>query len=245
MEGYLYDEFYRAERSHWWWVGMRGIWRMFVEDALQSIPEPQLLDVGCGTGVLLEQFGRLGTIFGVDLAAQAVRFAKKRNSTALVVQGDLLHLPIVSQSVDAVFALDVIEHLEDDKAALLEIRRVLRSNGVALINVPAFQSLWSGKDRANHHYRRYTAGTLRHALETCGFRVERLTYTNATLFPVIWVVRQSQKLAGLAWNAKAEYNPPRWVNWTLLQVLRLEKTLLQRIDFPFGTSVTCVARPTR
>ncbi len=242
MEPFLYDEFYAIESTHWWPVGMRGVFHMLLERSLRGVPRPRLLDVGCGTGIALEEFSRYGSICGLDLAWPAVTYSRRRNPEAALVQGDLLRLPFATASVDAVLAFDVIEHLADDRAGLQELYRVLAPAGVALVNVPAFPSLWSGKDVANHHYRRYTRRVLAQRIRGVGFAIERLTFTDAGLFPAIWCWRRLQRAARMNWDSHGEFHPPAWLNRMLLGSLRLERRLLQHLDFPFGTSLTCVAR---
>lgn len=221
---------------------MRGVFHLLLDGALSGVASPRLLDVGCGTGVAMEEFARFGSISGLDLAHEALRYVKMRDPAFAVVQGDLARLPIASGSLDAILAFDVIEHLADDAAAIQEMRRALRPGGVVLLNVPAFSSLWSEKDTANHHLRRYTRSSLKSVVGRAGLMVERLTYTNATLFPAIWCFRRLQRLARRPWNSKAEYHPHAGVNSLLLGVLRMERGLLRLVDLPFGTSVTCLAR---
>jgi SAM-dependent methyltransferase len=215
---------------------------MLLEEALGGARDALLMDVGCGTGVTLEEFGRHGWICGLDLSGLALAYAKKRDAGFAVLQADLRSLPIASSSLSAVLAFDVIEHLDDDVGATREIGRVLRPGGVAILNVPAFASLWSEKDTANHHLRRYTRATLRPVVEQGGLRIERITYSNAILFPAIWCARRFQRIAGRPWNSKAEYHPGPLLNSVLLGVLRFERRLIRLLDLPFGTSVTCVAR---
>ena len=241
MDDQLYEEFYRIESTHWWAVGMRGIFRMLLESALRD-KKPRILDVGCGTGIALQEFQCYGSVCGLDRAWPAVSYSKLRVPGSGIVQGSLAHLPIADGGFDLVLAFDVIEHLEDDKIGLREILRVLRPGGLVLLNVPAFQSLWSEKDTINHHFRRYSRASLQRAVVQSGFGVERLTYTNATLFPLIWSVRQIQRMAHMSWNPHAEYHPKPWINQPLKALLGLERTVLRHIDLPFGTSVSCVAR---
>lgn len=242
MEPDLYRQFYEVERDHWWSVGMRGIFHMCLEEGLRGTERPRLLDLGCGTGIALEEFARHGRILGLDIAPEALEFTRSRNPGTPLVRGDLVLLPVAGESLDGVLALDVIEHLQDDAAAVREIHRILKPGGVALLNVPAFPSLWSGKDTANRHLRRYTRSTLRPVLEESGLRVERMTYTNAALFPAIWLARQGQRLLGRPWNSRSEYHPRPWVNSGLRSILALERGLLRLSNMPFGTSVTCLAR---
>jgi SAM-dependent methyltransferase len=242
MEEFLYDEFYAIERTLWWPVGMRRIFKQLLERGLDGRTSARLLDVGCGTGITLEEFRRYGSICGLDVSHAALAYTRRRDPAASVVQADARRIPIASRAIDAVLAFDVIEHLDDDRAGLREIERVLRPGGALVLNVPAFPSLWSGKDTANHHYRRYTKSSLRAALADSGFTVARLTFTNAALFLPIWLWRQIERRAKRPWNPRAEFHPRPWVNAALLGLLEVERRWLERFDFPFGTSLTGVAR---
>ena len=90
--------------------------------------------------------------------------------------------------------LDVIEHVDDDVAALRELRRVLCPGGRLLVAVPAFMFLWGKQDEVSHHRRRYTAGSLRAALAGAGFAVDRTSYFNTLLFPPVAAVRLGRRL---------------------------------------------------
>jgi SAM-dependent methyltransferase len=242
MDPSLHDRFYAVEKWHWWSVGMRGIFDMLLSRALPAAGARVLLDVGCGTGIVMEEFARHGAMVGLDLAWPALLHTRSRNPAFALMQGDIVSLPVRSGSVDVVLAFDVIEHLDDDAAALREFRRVLKPGGVLLLNVPAFMSLWSGKDIANHHRRRYRRTALRGLVERAGFTVERITCSNAVLFPAIWATRQAQRLAHRPWSPQAEYHPAGWLNAALTALLHAERRTLAWIDLPLGTSVTCLAR---
>ena len=85
--------------------------------------------------------------------------------------------------LDAVTALDVIEHNEDDMAILADSYRILKPGGHIIITVPAFMWLWSHNDDINAHIRRYTSGELRQKLSQTGFTVRRISYNNFFVFP--------------------------------------------------------------
>jgi len=144
-----------------------------------------------------------------------------------------------------VTAMDIVEHIDDDKAAMMEIRRVLRPGGRLFMTVPAYQSMWSEHDEALHHYRRYTSPSVRDLARRTGLEVERLSYTVTSLLPAAWAYRQcsnrlrkprsdGEKRADLVTVSPG-------ANAALLQILRWENTVLQRVAFPFGLTVFCVA----
>src|SRR4051812_40050263 len=116
-----------------------------------------VLDVGCGTGILLEHLGGYGPAFGLDASATALDFCVTRGLGGLV-RGSGDRLPFADGSFALVTAIGVIEHIAADQAALDEWARVLRPGGQLVLLTSAYRWLWSGHDVANHHVRRYTSG---------------------------------------------------------------------------------------
>jgi SAM-dependent methyltransferase len=243
MEGELYDAIHRVERHHWWYVGRRSIVFDWVTRLAANYDRPRVLDLGCGTGYNLDELARRGlTGVGADLSAQAVRFCGDRGLT-MVVQADAAVPPFLDGSFDLILALDVIEHIQDDRMALSAIYRALRPGGRLVVFTPAFQFLWSVQDRVSHHYRRYTAPELRAKLEAAGFSVEKLSYANTLLFPVVWLGRLMIKWTGRSESIADENGlHPGWANGVLGRLFSAERRLLTVVDLPFGVSLLAVAR---
>ena len=117
--------------------------------------------MGCGTGhnfPMLDLFGSVDAI-EVDPAARAM--AEMRLGRPIGAS-PLPDLPgVADASFDMIGSFDVIEHIEDDRAALAGIARCLRPGGKFVMTVPAHQWMWSSARRRNHHHRRYSKASLK------------------------------------------------------------------------------------
>jgi SAM-dependent methyltransferase len=242
MQPHHYPILYEVEDSHWWYVGRRRIIRFLVERICTTLntPNPRILDVGCGTGANLKMLAGFGTAEGVDISPQAVDFCRERGLD-LVKLGAVEQLPYESDSFELVTALDVIEHLDDDVAGLLEMRRVLSRDGRILVFVPAFMFLWGVQDDVSNHRRRYTLPGLLKAVEAAGFSVEWASYANISFFLPVLLVRSVMRWLGL--RAATEYG----INISLMngpfsRLFAAERFVFNRGRLPFGVSAVCIAR---
>jgi SAM-dependent methyltransferase len=181
-----YTEMFELEGSHWWFRGRRAVIRALLGRA--EFPDtPRLLDAGCGTGYNLTEFGSANA-HGVDPSADAVAFCRQRG-LGDVQQAGLEALPFAPDSFDLLMACDVVEHLEDDVAALVELRRVAAAGAVLLLTVPAYQWMWTEHDVQLHHVRRYTLSRLRDAVVRAGWDMVDATYFNSLMLPVVAALR--------------------------------------------------------
>jgi len=243
MESELYDVISRTEADHWWYVGRRRIVFDWVERCLRGSRDPAILDIGCGTGFNLEELRRrrLGGVVGLDLSAKALGYCRTRGLRRLV-QGDAARLPCRDASFDIVLALDLIEHVEDDRAALAGLMRTLKPGGHLIVFTPAFPFLWSVQDRVSHHFRRYTRSELRAKLQAAGYTVDKLSYANTLLFPLVAAGRLALRLSGRAERVTSENElHPAWSNAFLTAVFSTERHLLRWTDLPVGVSLLAVA----
>lgn len=236
-----YEIMYRLEARHWYFRGKRRIVRGLLQPHLKGQPL-MILDAGCGTGGILAELGSLGTVTALDPVHEAALFCSRRRVERLV-QGSVVELPFADGVFDLVTSLDVIEHVDDDLSALREMRRVLKPGGLLLLTVPAHMFLWSGHDEALHHKRRYGGAELRCKVVSAGFNVVRQTSFNSFLFPLVALVRVVRRAAGIDRPCSDSSSiPPFGLNSLLFRVLHLESLLLDRIDFPLGVSLACLAQ---
>lgn len=231
---------YEAEERQWWYAGMREISRVLLDRAPLPSTRPRTLDAGCGTGHNLAELARRGPAVGVDLSEEALRFCRARGVAA--ARATALALPFPTETFDCVTSFDVLYHrwVEDDGAAVRELARVLRPRGVLLVRVPALRMLWGAHDEAVHSRHRYTTHEVRGLLEEAGLTVERATYANSILFPLLALRRALDRLTGRRGSDVGFLPPP--LEWMFRGTLGLEARLLRRLSFPVGASVFAVAR---
>lgn len=200
-----------------------------------------ILDAGCGTGGLIRRLAPKHpdwTWTGIDLEPLACALARER-TRAEIVEGSVTALPFESQRFDAVVCADVLYHLDDDEAALREIFRVLKPNGVAVINVPAHRWLWSYHDVTVHGRRRYVRAELREKLQRAGFGDLRLTHWNALPLPLVFLRR---KLLPRPPSGSDVRLYPAPVEMVLRGVIAVERAWLAIGGLPFGSSILATAR---
>jgi len=233
---------HRVEDRHWWYRGRRNVLARAISGV--QLPQPaRVLDAGCGSGRNMLELKRYGEVCGVELSETSVELARARN-VGTVVAGSVLEMPFESDSFDLAVCLDVIEHLEDDRGALRELRRVLAPGGTLLVTVPAYQWLWSGHDEINHHHRRYNRRSLLRVAGEAGWQCAEATYFNSLLLPVAIALRALDRLHARATESSLDlWVPPTPLNWLLQQPLNIEAGAIARgRRIPAGLSVLAVLR---
>jgi len=233
---------HQAEDRHWWYRGRRTV----LDGVIAELGLPanaRLLDAGCGSGRFMVELAQLGNVTGVELSDTSVALARERQ-LGEIVAGSVLEMPFADDSFDLAVSLDVIEHLEDDLAALRELRRVVAPGGALLVTVPAYQWLWSGHDEINHHHRRYTRRSLQHAAEQDGWNQTRTTYFNSLLLPIAIILRVLERFSTKTTESSLDlWVPPAPLNWLLERPLALEAALIARNGrIPAGLSLLAVFR---
>jgi SAM-dependent methyltransferase len=140
---------------------------------------------------------------------------------------------------DLIGAFDVIEHIDDDRAAIGSIATRLKPGGRFVMTVPAHQWMWSAHDVVNHHKRRYSKRRLEELIDRSPLRLETIGYFNSLLFPVAVAERLSSKIRG---KDQADLSvPSRPINAALERVFAAERHLIGRLPLPPGLSLFAVA----
>lgn len=244
MEKEFYPAYYALEGRHWWFVGRRAIFLRLLDEHAPGAGPLDVLDFGCGTGAFLPYLERFGRVQAVDGDEDAVAFCHQRGRKEVLTVPARAALPFADATFDLVTTLDVIEHIDDDVAALRELHRVMRPGGLLLVAVPAFMFLWGDQDEISHHRRRYTDGTLRSTLCAADFAVERSSYFNTWMFPPIAAVRVARRLIRPPSADRTDFDVgPAALNRVLSRLFASEAALVSRGRLPFGASLLALARP--
>lgn len=233
------DAMAEVERDHWWFRAKRAL----VQDQVRRFGAGAgpLVDVGCGTGGLVEAASRSRPAFGAELDPHALERAAATVGTGRLLRAGAGAVPVRDGGAAVVTALDVVEHLDDDVAALRELGRVA-GDGLVVVAVPAYAWAWSDHDVRLGHRRRYTRRSLVEAARAAGLDVLRVTYFHSWLVPLAVLLRRTPLRRLLRGSQEeASYVGPR-ANRLLRGVTRAERGVLRAVDLPMGLSVLLVAR---
>jgi len=226
------DKLARLEQRHWWYAERRSILHRILRDRRTG---GWAADIGAAAGGNTRVLESLGwRSLALEYSGTGADLARSRG--LLVARADAHRLPLRTDSMGVVTALDVLEHLEDDGTAARELRRVLRPDGVLVVAVPADPALWSAHDDAVGHLRRYTEESLRALLTGAGFEIERLWSWNVLLRPLAALRRRRSTGSDLE-------EVPAVLNAGLRAVVALERVL--PVGRRRGVSLFAVAVPAK
>ena len=231
------------DTTHWWYRARRDILHDYITRYAGLPKDARILEIGCGTGHNLPMLAQFGAVDAIEIDDASRALASERLGKP-VGNAPLPELPGVERgSYDMVAVLDVVEHIEDDVAALAAMATLLKPGGKILIAVPAHQWLWSAHDVVNHHHRRYSKGTLTGAIERAGLKPRKMRWFNSLLFPLAAAARIAGKLTG---RDDSDDSPPaRPLNAAFEAIFRLERHLVGRVPMPPGVSIVTLAEPAR
>jgi SAM-dependent methyltransferase len=239
MERQVYDRMAELDQRHWWYRARRKVLASLIARVVRPQRGSRILEVGCGTGhnlAMLDMFGSVEAI-EVDPAARSLAEQRLGRPVGSAPLPELAGVP--DGAFDLIGSFDVIEHIEDDRAALTGIARCLKPGGKFVMTVPAHQWMWSAHDVVNHHHRRYSKSSLSTLFERSPLKLERIGYLNSLLFPVAVAARAAGKLRGK--DDGDDTLPPAPLNAALEAVFAQEARLIGRVPLPPGLSLWAVA----
>lgn len=245
MKIYEYKRNYEMERDYWCFLGIRSMADTLIDLCLKKRNLGKVLDVGCGTGALLDKLkDRSEELWGLDVSEEALSFCRMRSHKNLI-RADATNTGFPSEYFDVITAIGIIEHIDDDGLFIAEMKRILKPGGIIVILTSSFPFLWSLHDVANEHKRRYYLRDIRSLMHLNGFETIRLTHLNFFLFlPIACMLLIHRLIFGTS-SDKPErllipVNPA--LNYLLTLILKLEAWLMHWIAFPWGISMIGIFR---
>jgi SAM-dependent methyltransferase len=239
MDRIVYERMAAHDTTHWWYRARRDILADYLTRWGGLPNDARILEIGCGTGHNLPMLAQFGEIDAIEIDETARAQASERLGKPVGTAPLPELVGVEPGSYDLVAVLDVIEHVEDDVAALQAIATALKPGGKVLITVPAHQWMWSAHDVVNHHKRRYSKAGFEALLDKAGLRGAKLGYFNSLLFPVAVAARFAGKLTGK--DDSDDSPPPKPLNALFEGIFRLERHLVGRMPLPPGLSLITLA----
>lgn len=247
MEAQEYAIVENSQEDHWWWLGRQRIIERLIERFCVRGQKRHLriADVGSGFGANITMLRRYGSVIALEPSQDAVAKIRERWGADEAVDAVRWQCPEpVDGRFDLMLLADVLEHIEDDAAAVSWMSDHLAPGGVVILTVPAHRHLWTEMDEVVHHFRRYRRSELRRLL-AAKLKVERISYYNLILYPVkvMFVLFARTRRRLFPARRKRSFNevPPAAINNIFQTILSLEALFVERLSLPFGVSLVAVA----
>ena len=193
-----------------------------------------ILEIGCGTGGNIKMLQQYGNVKAIEMDDFAIEYAK--TTGAEIRQGFLPTNFPYEEKYDLICMFDVLEHIEEDKETLKVVKNHLNPNGQLLITVPACQWLYSTHDKLLHHKRRYSKKQLSELASDNNFTIKKLSFFNTLLFPLV-IIARILDIFKTSEVATGYGTPSKIINYCFYNIFKSEKKLINKISFPFGTSL--------
>ena len=158
--------------------------------------QPAVLDLGCSSGLMTAEIAGewpKADILGLDAESEGLALAHAALPEVPFVHASGTDIPLADASVDAVVAINVLEHIPDDVAALREVYRVWRPGGRAVIVIPYNPALYDYFDAHLHHERRYASGEMAVKGERAGLVPVTYACLGSVLYPGFWATKKMHR----------------------------------------------------
>lgn len=237
----MHDDWFEiANADHFW---MKWRWKaLYKSKKLLPGKDATLLEIGCGNGIAVDQFEKhIGcTVDGCDLNEKALQLGNPAKGKKFLYNIYELNEKLTHQ-YDGIILLDVLEHINDHIQFLNISSQYSKKNGIVIIDVPAYQWLYSDYDKSVGHVRRYSAAEMKKLMVAAGIEPLRVYYWGALLVPIA-IIRKAF-IAGKNEDEiiKLGFKPPGKIADLFLRTLMAIETLLP-FTLPFGTSLIAIGK---
>jgi SAM-dependent methyltransferase len=226
-------------KEHWWLLGKYSILNDLFYKYF-SVPKTKalVLDIGSAGGEFLSRVRIDSRKIAVDINCDILKYIKQENCGIEVFRANAKKLPFRDNSFDALFLIDVIEHVKEDLMVLEEAYRVLKPGGILEISVPAFNCLFGRHDVLYGHLRRYNKKQLEIKLKQSGYVIVKTSYIQPLFFLPLYfknkVLHQTQE--------DNFVRLPGPLNYLLTKLISYESIFLRFMNFPFGATLVNISK---
>ncbi len=235
MEKSIYLKQIDNESKHWWFKARREILNKQIKK-YSAKKKMSILDFGSGSGTNIYMLSKYGEVDVYEKDNKTSNFLKKKfNKNGIKI----IKKCFSKKRYDLILAADVIEHIKNDKKIINNLNKILKKNGLIIVTVPAYQFLFSKKDQALKHFRRYNLNGLK-KLFNSDFKTLKISYYNSLLFIPIATAIIFFKLINHQFINEVEKKPNNILNYIFYSLFKFEKFILKYFNFPFGISIISV-----
>lgn len=181
------------------------VWHFTRFRALSKMMEPvdgKILDIGCHSGLCTEKiisWTHPTEVHGIDLSAKAIEKARKRIKNGKFIVGDAEKLPYDRNYFDAVYCIEMLEHVDFPDQVLRQIHRILKKGKYAVILIPTdnllFQVIWFIWNIRHPvwkhvHVQSFKGDALEKLSREIGFEVDKVKSFNLGMLKIVRLVKQ-------------------------------------------------------
>lgn len=249
MDDSILDIHAEIESRHWWFEGRRRIVVPIIDKLMAEHPGRHIVDVGCGTGGTVSTLSGAYPCVGIDASETAIALARQTYTECAFRHGAMPEsLTDLTPTTGLFLIMDVLEHIQDDSRFLADLVGAASPGSHILMTVPAKPEIFSAHDEAVGHFRRYEAETLGALWRGLPVDVMLLSYFNAYLYPLIYLVRRAGNVLGRSAGRQGTdfSTPPAPINAMLAWFFGLEgrfliKAMIENRPGPFSTGASLIA----
>jgi len=182
----------------------------------------------------LSSYGKEGSL---DTSEEALSLCRT-NGLEHIKNASIETMPYSDEYFDFIFLVDILEHIKNEEKAMKELHRVLKTDGLLVVTVPAFMCLWGYHDELVGHLRRYNKTSLKQLSMKTNFTFKALHYYNFLLFLPLWIIRKTKKYLKIK---KDDFHKPyHWLNNLFIVVLYFDTVIAKHLNVSLGTSLIVV-----
>lgn len=222
-----------SDFNNWWYSGRKKILEYIIKNEGKK-EKFSILEIGPGVGVNIEVLQTYGVVDILEIDQYFIELIQKNKK--LNVRKIFNQFSEITQKYDLIVFLDVLEHIEDHQIFLKEISYILNHDGIGIMSVPAYDSLFSEHDKNLHHFRRYNWSLINEQVDQKFNLYKKFGY-NFILLPVRYLqIKLSKK-------PHSDTTLNRYLNSILKTFINLEIRLLKLgINPKFGLSLFAVLK---